>query len=457
LLLREGMKHLTSMFLVAAAIGCDPPHHNPDAPIDTPPAERHDVLTLKAVQNPDLDVLLVIDDSPSMADKQNALAAAFQPLVAQLQSVAGGLPNLHIGVVTSDMGTSGSGSPTPGPAIGQVGGGGCAGFGKAGALQVNGAAIANAGKFLIANRDGSTNFTGALADVLGQMTKVGDAGCGFEQHLSAMRAALSPSNAANAGFLRESANLAVVILGDEDDCSALQPTLFSVDTTTLGPLQSYRCTRFGVTCNEDITTVGTKTGCHANAASQLVEDIAPFQSALLDRKHGDARMLMLGLIVADPTKVAIELRTPPGGGTPLTALAHSCSYTGVNGPAVGDPAVRMASLLGTFPGRTKLTSVCSDQLAPATTDIGKSIKRLVGDACLEKPIAMPADCVAVDVRDSSPNTATPLPQCGAGVSGDCFDLVADASCTDGAALKLQVTRAQPPPADLWTTVRCTTP
>lgn len=452
------MKHLTSLFLLAA---CSPPHDKPDAPIDTPVdtggAERHDVLTLKAVQNPDLDLLLVVDDSPSMADKQNALAAALQPLVAQLQSVAGGLPNLHIGIVTSDMGTSGSASPTPGPAIGQIGNGGCSGFGKAGALQTNGAAIANGGKFLIANRDGSTNFTGALADVLGQMTKVGDGGCGFEQHLSAMRTALTPSNAANAGFVREGANLAVVILGDEDDCSALQPTLFGIDTTTLGPLQSYRCTRFGVSCNEDITTVGTKTGCHANAASQLVEDIAPFQSFLLGLKHGDPRALMLGLIVADPTKVAIELRTPPGGGTPLTALAHSCMYTTATGMLVGDPAVRMASLLGTFPGRTKLTSVCSDQLAPATTDIGKSLKRLVGDACLEKPIAMPADCVAVDVRDSSPNTATPLPHCGPGVTGDCFDLVPDATCTDGAALRLQVTRTQPPPADLWTTVRCTTP
>ena len=49
--------------------------------------------------NRDLDILFLIDDSPSMADKQNNLAANFPNFINVLNTIEGGLPNVHIGVV----------------------------------------------------------------------------------------------------------------------------------------------------------------------------------------------------------------------------------------------------------------------------------------------------------------------------------------------------------------------
>jgi hypothetical protein len=64
-----------------------------------------------------------------------------------------------------------------------------------------------------------------------------------------VRAALD-GNPANAGFLRPGATLGVIFLTDEDDCSVRSPTLFSPANAVLGPLESFRCTRFGVTCED---------------------------------------------------------------------------------------------------------------------------------------------------------------------------------------------------------------
>ena len=44
--------------------------------------------------------------------------------------------------------------------------------------------------------------------------------------LEAMRLALDPATTENAGFLRENSALAIILLTDEDDCSARDPLLF---------------------------------------------------------------------------------------------------------------------------------------------------------------------------------------------------------------------------------------
>ena len=95
------------------------------------------LLNRPATPNPDLDLLFVIDDSPSMTDKQVALKAAFPELVAQLANAPGGLPNLHLGVVTSDMGTSAK-TGTPAPALP-----GCKDTGKGPELVLHEGALAN--------------------------------------------------------------------------------------------------------------------------------------------------------------------------------------------------------------------------------------------------------------------------------------------------------------------------
>ncbi|MEJ7598098.1 MAG: hypothetical protein WKG01_09340 [Kofleriaceae bacterium] len=424
--------------------GCDPVEFDPP---DT--TDRSEVLMIKAVANPDLDLLFVIDDSASMADKQAALATAFPAFLAELATIEGGPPNLHIGVISSDMGTKGSAVEEPGPPIGPT----CSMAGKNGILQQGTAVLEDA--YAIVNRDGSKNFTGDVAATFGQMASLGTMGCGFEQHLHAMRTSFSQPM--NAGFLRPSANLGVIILADEDDCSIKDPKLYELDTTQFGPLQSFRCFEQGVECSPDNPReIGAKQTCKPRATSPYVEDVAPFKDALLAQKGGDARKIMLGMIVAPAAPVAVEINS-----VEQLAVKHACTITAPS-MIVADPAVRLEALLTSFPGRTSLATVCASDLTPSATELGKSIKRLVGDACLERPLANPAapDCIVEDVRDSAPASGAPteIESCAtAGEDVDCYELVPDAACSKTPHLRLSVARALPPADDTWTRVRCVVP
>ncbi len=419
--------------------------------------DLQEITTMRAVPNPNLDILFVVDNSPSMLEQQASLAANFTRMIDVLEQLDDGLPNLHIGVVTSDLGTS-----TPngiGPSIGQIGQGGCAGTGDDGALQHPSAALT--GTFISdVAREGGTrerNYTGALRDVFGDIARVGAAGCGFEQHLAAMSRALT--NPANTGFLRPYANLAVVIIGDEDDCSALSPTLFGSDSQTLGPLQSFRCTRFGVTCDQDVNGVGAKTGCHPADASLLVSDVQPFVDALLAAK-ADPREVMVAAIVGDPAPVSVHVDTT--NGMQQLALEPSCIFAGPAGDELADPAVRLAAFLDAFPGRSTLTSICNADLSGALTQIGGTAKKLVGDPCLDTPNLADASpdpglqpaCEVLDIRDSAPDAPTVVPTCTAGAS-DCYEIAADPVACPSAPDHLRVRIHRTAVADdTWTHVRC---
>lgn len=229
-------------------------------------------LTFPSVPKRKLDLLLQIDDSSDACDKQANLSIALPSLLAQLRAPSGEMPDLHIGLVTSDLGTQGSDVSSPGPAIGQNGNGGCTGVGDDGRLQTFGAAVTDV--FVVDEQDGAggrrRNYQGELADVLGSMVRgAGAGGCGFEQPLHAIRRALS--HPSNAGFLRPEAHLGVVIFSDEDDCSFRDPNLLGTDETTLGPLQSFRCSRFGLQCDQPMEDVGAKTGCGPREDSPLMD------------------------------------------------------------------------------------------------------------------------------------------------------------------------------------------
>ncbi|MBA3457478.1 MAG: hypothetical protein H0T42_30635 [Deltaproteobacteria bacterium] len=323
-----------------------------DAAIDAPPPDpRAVVAEVPATPNRNLDLLFVIDDSPSMTDKQTNLANNFPNFISVLQSVPGGLPNLHLGVVTTDMGVKGSEDATFGDPIGQVGNGGCAMLGDNGALQTNGAPVSGSYLVDIAQTNGTrlTNYTGSLATVFGTMARVGAGGCGFEQPLAAMRKALD-NNPANAGFLRPDAVLGVVFLADEDDCSMRTHAMMGPESAALGPLQSFRCSRFGVTCAIGGTTpdamnqIGTKSDCASNPTSAYINDVTPYRT-FLNALKGDTRKVVVAGIMGAPTPYQVELRTPPGGGTGTIALAHSCAYNGASGLEVADPPARLQAFL----------------------------------------------------------------------------------------------------------------
>jgi hypothetical protein len=176
----------------------------------------------------------------------------------------------------------------------------------------------------------------------------GVSGCAFEQHLAAVERALS--NPANTGFLRPDAYLGVIIIADEDDCSLEHASLLADDPTadsTLGALQSFRCTRFGVLCDQGGQTpdamnqVGTKNQCHPNDTSAYLTKVSDYATFLRGLKQDPSKVLVAA-IAGTPEPFAVELRPPGTGATPIPALAHSCTYIGGDGkPEVADPPVRI--------------------------------------------------------------------------------------------------------------------
>lgn len=428
------------------------------------------IAEVPVTPNYDLDLLFVIDDSASMADKQANLAANFPNFVNVLAaSTPLGLPNLHLGVVTTDVGTLSTGSSTPGPSIGQVGAGGCAGTGKAGNLQTFGAPVTGAFLSDLRQTDNTRlrNYDGTLADAFGTMARAGAAGCGFEQPLHAMRRALD-NNPANAGFLRPGALLGVVFLTDEDDCTIKDTAMLGPESATLGPLQSFRCTRFGVTCatggatSDAMNQPGTKSGCTAAVGSTYLADVAPYHDFLVSLK-GDARKVAVGAIMGDPTPFGVEPRMPPGGGGPLNAVSHSCTYQGTMGLEVADPGVRMETFLALFDDHATWSTVCQQDLSGALAGIAQLVSRAIGSPCVGVPLAdvdpnTPGpqyDCVVEDVVGA---TATPIAACAMGGPATCWRFETDAAtCPAADNLKLVLVRETTPDPAAVTRLRCRTP
>ena len=75
--------------------------------------------------------------------------------------------------------------------------------------------------------------------------------CAWEQPLEAMILALTQNYPENFNFRRPDAHLVVVFLTDEDDCSATTADLFNPEAETLGTYNSFRCWRWGVRCDQE--------------------------------------------------------------------------------------------------------------------------------------------------------------------------------------------------------------
>lgn len=146
------------------------------------------------------DILLVVDNSPAMAQH---LERAMPQVVSLLaDSAQHGDPDWHLGVITSDLG-----------------GAGCSERGDDGLFRSEGLVGA---PFVIEWRHldqrHTANYVGSLEDTLTRLTAVGTSGCARQQPLAAVRHALE-GQPRNGGFRRDGANLLVVMISASDDAS----------------------------------------------------------------------------------------------------------------------------------------------------------------------------------------------------------------------------------------------
>jgi hypothetical protein len=451
-----------SLVAVGLLAGC------PDRSISevTPQQGRVEAKDIPVNVNRDVDILFVIDDSPSMADKQTNLAANFPKFIEVLSTIQGGLPNVHIAVVTSDMGSKGADGVVA-PGIGTIGNGGCSGRGKGGDMQLFGAPVMGSQYISDIRQEPSGtrqgNYMGMLSDAFAKMAKAGAGGCGFEQHLEAMKQALQPNNPVNKGFLRNidpnvpgstEAFLAVVFIADEDDCSMAKTTMLGSENATLGPQQSFRCSRFGIICDDGGSTTnamnqtGVKTKCHPNDASPYLTKVADYVEFLKGLKKDPKKVIVAG-IMGKTDLFEVELRAPPKTDKKVPALKHSCTYTGANGVEVADPPIRLKFFLDQFPNRSTFSQICQQDLSGGLQQIGDLLKAVIGDPCIEGKLAdvdpnaegKQYDCSVSSVTD--PGTAlqkeTIMPRCtpedGTATNQPCWHLLNDpAGCPCSAAL-----------------------
>jgi hypothetical protein len=425
------------------------------------------------LQNRDVDILFVIDDSPSMLDKQTNLKNNFPNFINVLNTIQGGLPNIHLGVITSDMGSKGADDAAPGPGIGGSGQGSCNGTGKGGVLQTFGTPLVT-GSFIsdilpTGSMTRTTNYTGTLAAAFSAIASAGANGCGFEQHMEAAKQALIPTNTANSGFLRSSAFLAIIIVGDEDDCSMAHSSLIDTSasaTATLGALASFRCTRFGVTCDQGgqdpgaMNVVGPKASCHSNESGTYLTKVADYITFFKGLKS-DPQMVLVADIGGPPTPVSTELRPLMANGTPIPALAHSCTYVDTGGGTeVADPTVRVNELLAGFPGRSTYSTICQSDLSGGLTLIAQLLKSVIGSPCIDGTLAMPYDCSVSDItKEGQPNQQeTVLPECNSGKTNvPCWAVEVDPMCATASMLTLKIERGGTTPSnDTHTVSYCVT-
>ncbi len=417
-----------------------------------------EVASYAAAPSRQLDILFQIDGTNGGELWQLGLAASFQRLVDSLSTLDGGLPDLHIGIVSSDLGTSGT-MGDPAPAIGSVGQGGCAGRGDDGALLViNNAPVM--GTFLIDEDDGGLrrrNYTGSIAEAFRQMVLLGAGDCGFEQPLAATMRAFT--NDANVGFSRPDANLLVVIATDEDDCSIRDPAIVGPESASLGPQESFRCTRFGLVCDEPLDSPGMKTNCRAREDSPYIEGVAAFVDRMKTLRGDHARVAVAAIAGPPitgphpfdahpiPRGIEIALRTPTGD-DPHLALEHGCRREGQTGTNVADPAVRIAQAVDELAPNSSFDSVCTNDFDAIVDNIARTTRGLYGITCLDSSRVGAAPACSVIVE--SPDGETPLSLCPA--AGDCFEIVEDtAVCGDRPRL---VVHLAAPAADQFVRARC---
>jgi len=398
-----------------------------------------------------IDILFMIDNSQSMAPLQASTIAAFPIFANTLKTLPGGLPDLHLGIISSDTGPGKFDLPSYHCPLG----------GDRGQFQSQprGSCLASplpAGQTFLtsSNNQQTNNYAGDIADAFTCIAALGDQGCGFEGQLKSVRLALDPVNVpgGNAGFLRPDAALAVVLLTNEDDCSLPDDSDLVDPAQTkmsdpLGPFWSFRCNEFGHLCNINGTLQSPPRGASTNLQGCMSNDgptgklthLADEVSFLKSLKSDQARILVAA-ITAPATPYSVEMIQQGNDAEMHPSTVHSCVQ---NTGEFGDPSVRITQWAASFGANGSVETICAGNLGPAMQRIGNRVVALFHPGCATGPIlpnGQPA-CRIIDESAAGYATAeTLLPNCSDnGNAAPCWTALDD-STNCGAGKRLMINR-----------------
>jgi hypothetical protein len=433
-------------------------------PMPKPEQQNDDYFDLNP--NRDVDILFMVDDSPSMTEEQNNVRQNFHVFTEKLQGITGGLPNLHLGVVSSDLGAGDKKLPN----------GGCPNLGgDRGIFQTKPeCGLDMNSRFLSSLQMGTVNnFNKPLDQVFSCMANLGVKGCGYEHQLQAARVALYEDiTPDNKGFLRPDAYLAIILITDEDDCSAPTRTDFFInDDPYKGTTASFRCAQAGHMCNgmAPPTTPYNQllSTCEPNSGGALIK-VQEVVDSIRRLKQDPNKILVSGIFgwptgpedPKDPPKYAYALNPKENNLLDYSPICHSA-----NGEATA--GLRLKQFVESFGDNGTFFSICNDDFSPALEKIGEKLAARLGRTCITAPLVdtdlnndrIDADCQVTDkIPQSGGGTKSEvLPACtkGKSASGSCWTMEKDTGCT-ASGYRLDVKRDNPLVANTTQTVRCRT-
>ncbi len=294
-----------------------------------------------------VDVVVVVDNSGTMAEEQRQIGAAMVALEAGLRE--GGY-DAHVMFTTTDFGnplctpfepdnyTPARGAPVATACTDRLDDfvslngmltvhDACTDACPAGVAPVgdpfvafgpDGDNVPNAPELDI---DGDGTPDPAVARALACLAPQGINGCGFESQLEAIVTALNPMapwNSAEEPFLREGSTVAIVLVTDEADCSLEDPGAMDepmyqeIDPTVQAPRPSSAiCWNAGVTCTGGPTVYGE---C-ISASPTPLHAMSRYVDFLADGL-GEREVVMLGLVGVPSVTAHLESSpfTPVDGG-----------------------------------------------------------------------------------------------------------------------------------------------
>jgi hypothetical protein len=359
------------------------------------------------IQNIDkVDLLFVVDDSSSMKEEQELLRRELPALIRALTTgqrrdgtTFAPIKDLHLGVVSTDLGTPGVSSFFEG----------CDARGDQGALLGTPApdaacVVQSATGVPFLSFQAGVDDAERVASDFQCIANLGTEGCGLEQQLESMLRAVTPAtdgalrfwgpngmietgqaDGVNAGFLRpadlEPSLVAVILVTDEEDCSAANPAHF--DPSFVGP-PNLRCfqnkanlhaiERYvdGLRAIRPDQTQLVLFSAIAGVPPDLVSDEA---LAELDPERPETYTAHYDRILDDNRMVETPITTAtPSDGN----LATSCEND--NGKAY--PARRIVEVARAFGANGLVRSICESSFEGAIDSIVEAIVRQLPNVCL---------------------------------------------------------------------------